>query len=184
MNLHASTENSGSHQLDVMTFEVWRGDRVGEFQTFEVPRRENQTVLDVVTEIQRNQDATLSYRFACRVGMCGSCAMIVNGRPRWTCRTRVDQIEAGTIRLEPLRNLPIVKDLAVDSVRPPMPASNASIAESAIRPAMWFPGTRTISARPRSIAPGPWSTMSATAARTSAFRLCPAMPAVTPVIAI
>jgi fumarate reductase iron-sulfur subunit len=114
MNLHASTENSGSHQLDAMTVEVWRGDRVGEFQTFEVPRRENQTVLDVVTEIQRNQDATLSYRFACRVGMCGSCAMIVNGRPRWTCRTRVDQIEAGTIRLEPLRNLPIVKDLAVD----------------------------------------------------------------------
>jgi fumarate reductase iron-sulfur subunit len=46
--------------------------------------------------------------------MCGSCAMIVNGRPRWTCRTRVDQLEQGTIRLEPLRNLPIVKDLAVD----------------------------------------------------------------------
>jgi fumarate reductase iron-sulfur subunit len=40
--------------------------------------------------------------------------MIVNGRPRWTCRTRVDQLEAGAIRLEPLRNLPIVKDLAVD----------------------------------------------------------------------
>jgi fumarate reductase iron-sulfur subunit len=54
---------------------------------FTVPRREHQTILDVVTEIQREQDATLSYRFACRVGMCGSCAMVVNGRPRWTCRT-------------------------------------------------------------------------------------------------
>ena len=51
--------------------------------------RENQTVLDVVTFVQRNLDPTLSYRFACRVGMCGSCAMTVNGRPRWTCRTHV-----------------------------------------------------------------------------------------------
>jgi fumarate reductase iron-sulfur subunit len=114
MNVHANAKNSGSHPADAMTVEVWRGDRAGEFQNFEVPRRENQTVLDVVTEIQRTLDATLSYRFACRVGMCGSCAMIVNGRPRWTCRTRVDQLEAGPIKLEPLRNLPIVKDLAVD----------------------------------------------------------------------
>src|SRR3984893_13402403 len=83
-----------------------QGERYDEFT---VERRENQTVLDVVTEIQRAQDASLSYRFACRVGMCGSCAMVVNGRPRWTCRTRVDQLEAGTIKLEPLRNLPIVK---------------------------------------------------------------------------
>ncbi len=114
MDAQTSPHNRASRPPDAMTVEVWRGDRVGAFQAFEVPRRENQTVLDVVTEIQRGQDATLSYRFACRVGMCGSCAMIVNGRPRWTCRTRVDQLEAGPIRLEPLRNLPIVKDLAVD----------------------------------------------------------------------
>src|SRR3954471_7091490 len=114
MNVYANAKSSGSHPPDAMTVKVWRGDGAGEFQNFEVPRRENQTVLDVVTEIQRTQDATLSYRFACRVGMCGSCAMIVNGRPRWTCRTRVDQLEAGPIRLEPLRNPPVLKDLAVD----------------------------------------------------------------------
>jgi fumarate reductase iron-sulfur subunit len=74
-------------------------------------------VLDVVTEIQREQDPTLSYRFACRVGMCGSCAMVVNGEPRWTCRTRVETVAPdGKLRLEPLRNLPVVKDLAVDMV--------------------------------------------------------------------
>jgi len=96
--------------------EVWRGAEAGQFQPFAVPRRPNQTVLDVVTEIQREQDATLSYRFACRVGMCGSCAMIVNGRPRWTCRTRTADAAAidGRLRLEPLRNLTVVKDLAVD----------------------------------------------------------------------
>jgi fumarate reductase iron-sulfur subunit len=96
--------------------DVWRGTETGEFQAFELPRRAHQTILDVVTEIQREHDATLSYRFACRVGMCGSCAMVVNGRPRWTCRTRVDDvIEAGeNLRLEPLRNFTVVKDLAVE----------------------------------------------------------------------
>jgi fumarate reductase iron-sulfur subunit len=102
--------------MTTLRVEIWRGARDGRFQSFELPRRTSQTVLDVVTEIQREQDATLSYRFACRVGMCGSCAMVVNGRPRWTCRTRVAQVvgDGGVLRLEPLRNFPVVKDLVVD----------------------------------------------------------------------
>jgi fumarate reductase iron-sulfur subunit len=94
---------------------VWRGGADGAFQAFEVPRQPSQTVLDVVTHIQRHLDPTLAYRFACRVGMCGSCAMTVNGRPRWTCRTHVDRV-AGAERLEiaPLANLPVVKDLVAD----------------------------------------------------------------------
>jgi fumarate reductase iron-sulfur subunit len=100
----------------MLTVEVWRGSAAGRFQTFHVARSANQTVLDVVTNIQREQDATLAYRFACRVGMCGSCAMTVNGRPRWTCRTRVAAAlgSATTLRLEPLRNFTVVRDLAVD----------------------------------------------------------------------
>jgi fumarate reductase iron-sulfur subunit len=96
--------------------DIWRGTETGQFQPFAVPRREHQTVLDVVTEIQREHDATLSYRFACRVGMCGSCAMVVNGRPRWTCRTRVNEVvgDGERLRLEPLRNFAVVKDLAVE----------------------------------------------------------------------
>ena len=103
----------------LLQVDVWRGTETGRFQTFEVPRRAHQTVLDVVTEIQRAQDATLAYRFACRVGMCGSCAMTVNGRPRWTCRTRVSQTlgRDGRLRLEPLRNFTVVKDLAVEMTR-------------------------------------------------------------------
>ena len=82
---------------------------------FEVPAHDNQTVLDVVSWIQQNEDPTLSYRFACRVGMCGSCAMMVNGVPRWTCRTHVSKVLKGnSISIAPLRNLPVVKDLAVD----------------------------------------------------------------------
>jgi len=100
----------------MLQVEVWRGAAAGKFQTFAIQRREHQTILDVVTEIQREHDATLSYRFACRVGMCGSCAMVVNGRPRWTCRTRVREVVGGgeRLRLEPLRNFTVVKDLAVE----------------------------------------------------------------------
>jgi fumarate reductase iron-sulfur subunit len=115
MNVHAGANKAESHPADAMTVKIWRGDRVGEFQDFEVPRRENQTVLDVVTEIQRTQDATLSYRFACRVGMCGSCAMTVNGRPRWTCRTHVDKVASGgRVEIGPLANMPVVRDLVAD----------------------------------------------------------------------
>jgi len=106
------TAAEGSGTLGV---EIWRGAEQGHFQTFAIPRRTHQTVLDVVTEVQREHDSTLSYRFACRVGMCGSCAMVVNGRPRWTCRTRVSEVaEDGRLRLEPLRNFAVVKDLAVE----------------------------------------------------------------------
>jgi len=94
---------------------VWRGREDGRFQAFTVPRRASQTVLDVVTWIQRHLDTTLSYRYACRVGMCGSCAMTVNGKPRWTCRTHVDKVADGDIlTVGPLANLPVVKDLATD----------------------------------------------------------------------
>src|ERR1700680_4944027 len=100
---------------DTIEVSLWRGKAEGRYQTFPVPRRENQTVLDIVTWVQRYADPTLSYRFACRVGMCGSCAMTVNGRPRWTCRTHVAKvITDGRLEIGPLANLPIIKDLICD----------------------------------------------------------------------
>ena len=72
-------------------------------------------MLDVVTYIQRRLDPTLAYRFACRVGMCGSCAMTVNGQPRWTCRTHVADVAGeDSLEIAPLANLPIVRDLVTD----------------------------------------------------------------------
>jgi fumarate reductase iron-sulfur subunit len=94
---------------------VWKGGAEGSFQEFDVPRHPSQTVLDVVTYIQRSLDPTLAYRFACRVGMCGSCAMTVNGVPRWTCRTHVDRVARDDrLRIGPLKNLPVIRDLVTD----------------------------------------------------------------------
>lgn len=94
---------------------VWRGKEVGGFTTYDVPRNESQTVLDVVTFIQRNLEPSLSYRFACRVGMCGSCAMTVNGQARWTCRTHISKVAQNSeLEIAPLSNLPVIKDLVTD----------------------------------------------------------------------
>jgi fumarate reductase iron-sulfur subunit len=94
---------------------VWRGGTDGRFRSYTVPRQDAQTVLDVVTWIQRRLDSSLAYRFACRVGMCGSCAMTVNGLPRWTCRTHVAKVAADNrLEIAPLANLPIVRDLVTD----------------------------------------------------------------------
>lgn len=101
--------------MSTLSVKVWRGTETGRYQEYEVPRMESQTVLDVVTYIQRRLDPTLSYRFACRVGMCGSCAMTVNGKARWTCRTHVSKVaENGCMEIAPLRNLAVVKDLVTD----------------------------------------------------------------------
>ncbi len=94
---------------------VWRGGADGGFSAYEVPRQASQTVLDVVTYIQRRLEPSLGYRFSCRVGMCGSCAMTVNGVARWTCRTHVSKVVDGdSLEIAPLANLPVVKDLATD----------------------------------------------------------------------
>lgn len=101
--------------MSALRVSVWRGGAEGSFQEFGVPRHASQTVLDVVTHVQRHLDPTLAYRYSCRVGMCGSCAMTVNGAPRWTCRTHVDKVaRGGRIEIAPLRNLPVIRDLVTD----------------------------------------------------------------------
>ena len=102
--------------MTTLRVSVWRGTEQGRYVEYDVPRQTSQTVLDVVTYIQRKLDSTLAYRYACRVGMCGSCAMTVNGVARWTCRTHVSAVvsDASTLLIAPLANLPVIRDLATD----------------------------------------------------------------------
>lgn len=100
------------HNLQVS---IWRGGEDGGFVAYRVPQRDSQTVLDLVTWVQRHRQPDLAYRFACRVGVCGSCAMTVNGTPRWTCRTHVSKVaKRRHLTVAPLRNLPKIKDLVTD----------------------------------------------------------------------
>jgi succinate dehydrogenase/fumarate reductase iron-sulfur protein len=82
-------------------------------QQFEVELEERMTVLDALFRIQRNQDPSLSFRCACRVGMCGTCAMTIDGVPRLACKTRVRVLDSDVVQVAPLANLPVMKDLVV-----------------------------------------------------------------------
>jgi succinate dehydrogenase / fumarate reductase iron-sulfur subunit len=89
----------------------------GNFQTYtlEFPNESAATMLDVLLRIQREQDPSIAFRFACRVAMCGSCGMVINGRERLACKTNVADIPAGEeITLRPMNHFPVIKDLVVD----------------------------------------------------------------------
>lgn len=89
------------------------GDPEERFDSFEIETGPRMTVLDALVAVQSAQDATLSFRYSCRVGMCGTCALKVNGRPAWACRTLLGGL-GEEITLEPLTNFPVLSDLAVD----------------------------------------------------------------------
>jgi fumarate reductase iron-sulfur subunit len=84
------------------------------FQEYEVPCRKEWVVLDGLNYVKDTIDGTLSYRWSCRMGICGSCGMTVNGEPKLTCATFLNDYAPGPITVEPLRNFPIVRDLVVE----------------------------------------------------------------------
>src|SRR5678815_5403883 len=83
------------------------------FETHQIDVAPKASILDGLFALQRGPCPDLAFRYSCRVGMCGSCAMVVNGREQLTCSTLVKNI-GNQLRIEPLRNLPITRDLAVD----------------------------------------------------------------------
>jgi succinate dehydrogenase / fumarate reductase iron-sulfur subunit len=89
----------------------------GHFDRFEleVEDETNTTILDVLLRIQRQFDPSISFRYACRVNMCGSCGMVINGRERLACKTNVSDLPKNKeITLRPLNHFRIIKDLVVD----------------------------------------------------------------------
>ena len=71
-------------------------------------------VLDLLHKVKYEQDGTLTFRRSCAHGVCGSDAMLINGRNRLACKIRVDQLGKKVITVAPLPGLPLVKDLVVD----------------------------------------------------------------------
>src|SRR3990170_507741 len=90
-------------------------DKAPHFENYEVPYVEGMVVLDALHHIYEIIDGSFAYRWACRAGQCGSCAVIINGKPRVACRTIVEKGKPLTIA--PLLQFPVVKDLVVDLER-------------------------------------------------------------------
>jgi fumarate reductase iron-sulfur subunit len=71
-------------------------------------------VLDGLNHVKDKIDGTLAFRWSCRMGVCGSCGMMVNGEPKLTCATFLQDYAPGPVKVEPLRNFPVIRDLIVD----------------------------------------------------------------------
>jgi fumarate reductase iron-sulfur subunit len=84
------------------------------YQNYEVPLRSDWMVLDALNYIKDQLDGSLAFRWSCRMGICGSCGMMVDGVPRLTCETLLSTCAPGPVRIEPLQHFPIIKDLVVE----------------------------------------------------------------------
>jgi fumarate reductase iron-sulfur subunit len=106
---------------------------------YTVPYTEDMSVLQGLQQIKDDQDGTLSFRWSCRMAICGSCGMMVNGNPALSCKTFLRDLWPGPVRVEALAHFPIERDLVVDvggfvkkleSVKPYlMPKAPRSIAQ-------------------------------------------------------
>src|SRR2546425_1282275 len=84
------------------------------YQEYRIPYRDDMVILDGLNYIKDHVDPTLTYRWSCRMGICGSCGANVNGQPRLTCGTYIRDVHRGAVTIDPLANFPILKDLVVD----------------------------------------------------------------------
>ena len=101
-----------------ITLEVFRYhpevDLEPSFQSYEVPYNKDWVILDALNYIKDDLDGSLSFRWSCRMGVCGSCGMMINGSPVLTCATFLHQYLPGPIRIEPLNYFPVIKDLIIE----------------------------------------------------------------------
>jgi fumarate reductase iron-sulfur subunit len=98
-------------ELEVMRYRPEMDDKPF-FQTYQVPCEEEWVVLDALNYVKDEMDRTLSYRWSCHMFVCGSCGMVINGEPKLACKAFLRDYK-GKIRVEPLANFPIERDLVI-----------------------------------------------------------------------
>ena len=89
-------------------------DGARHFQEFMVPSNRGGTVLDALIYIKENLDSSLTFRASCRMAICGSCGLLINNYPYLACHTQIEEFRSDRLTIEPLPNLPIIKDLVTD----------------------------------------------------------------------
>ena len=88
-------------------------DESSGFMEFSVPVEKWTTVLEAILEVKKHFDHSIAVRYSCRQATCGSCGMIINGKPRLACFTKISELNSDVITVEPMNNFPVIRDLAV-----------------------------------------------------------------------
>ncbi|BDQ31665.1 MAG: succinate dehydrogenase/fumarate reductase iron-sulfur subunit [Nitrosopumilus sp.] len=88
-------------------------DDSSKFMEFTIPYERWTTVLEAILEVKKHLDHSVAVRYSCRQATCGSCGMMINGKPRLACFTKISELNSDVITVEPMNNFPIIRDLAV-----------------------------------------------------------------------
>jgi len=108
-----STKPTGEVSYRIRRFNPER-DAAPHWENYTIPFLPGMTVLDGLWRIKETIAPDLSWRSSCRMGVCGSCGMLVNGRPRLACNTQITELQSDTVVVAPLPNFDIVRDLVPD----------------------------------------------------------------------
>src|SRR5262244_4263783 len=111
-----SAHHDDAMMMDEAVLRVYRGGpEGGQAVDYKVPIAPGMVVLDALHSVQAHQAPDLAVRWNCKAGKCGSCSAEVNGRPRLTCKTRMDSLPLGEpITVSPIKSFPLIKDLVTN----------------------------------------------------------------------
>ncbi len=104
----------------VLKFQIFRynpqkpGDKP-RMETYEITEAPGMTIFIALNDIREHQDPSLQFDFVCRAGICGSCAMVINGQPDLACRILTSNFEKGEIKLLPLPGFELIGDLSINT---------------------------------------------------------------------
>ncbi len=117
----STTEGSGPQTtgrtlvFNILRFNPQEPDSKPEMVRYEVPEAPNMTIFIALNYIRENIEPSLQFDFVCRAGICGSCGMVINGRPDLACRTLTTKFPDGEITLMPLPAFKLIGDLSVNT---------------------------------------------------------------------
>lgn len=83
------------------------------FVEFKIPYQKWTTVLDAILEVKKHLDHSIAVRYSCRQASCGSCGMMINGKPKLACFTKITELNSDVVTVTPMNNFPIIRDLVV-----------------------------------------------------------------------
>jgi fumarate reductase iron-sulfur subunit len=101
--------------LNILRYDPHLKGDTPHIETYELEEAPGMTLFIALQDIRKHHDASLKFDFVCRAGICGSCAMLINGKPGLACRTLTSTIEDGVINLAPLPTFELIGDLSVNT---------------------------------------------------------------------
>ena len=107
--------NEREIRFNILRYDPQKAGDTPRMETYAVKEAPGMTIFIALNQIREREDPSLQFDFVCRAGICGSCGMVINGRPDLACRTLTSKFPDGEITLLPLPGFELIGDLSVDT---------------------------------------------------------------------